>query len=156
MAVKGWHPASIIKLYNAYVRNRLEYCSSVWNPYYDKYKEQLEKVQLKFTRILWYRFKWTKTAYDVRLKQLKMHSLETRRLQLDEILLYKIIHGYADSQLSSRISFHDPQRFTRGTVHQTFYLPKPDSNIQLNSLMPIAFNITTTFTSKLLACLGLG
>lgn len=126
-------PASLIKLYTTYVRSKLEYCSPIWNPYYEKYVEQIEKVQRKFTRMLYYKFKWIKPDYATRLKQLKMQSLETRRLQLDEMLLYKIIHEKVDTSLTSRICIHQPQRTTRQQSHRTFYLPTPSSNIQLNS-----------------------
>ncbi len=126
-------PASIIKLYNTYVRSRLEYCSTIWNPHYEKYKEQIEKVQRKFTRMLYYKFNWIKPDYPTRLKQLKMKSLETRRLQFDEMTLYKIIHGKINTELSPRISIHHPQRNTRQNAHHVFYLPTPSSNIQLNS-----------------------
>lgn len=53
-------PNSILKLYYSYVRSRLEYCCSLWNPYYAKYIEMIEKVQRKFTRMLYYRFNWGK------------------------------------------------------------------------------------------------
>lgn len=127
-------PASIIKLYNTYVRSRLEYCSTIWNPHYEKYKDQIEKVQRKFTRMLYYKFNWFKPDYpSSRLRQLKMKSLETRRLQLDEMVLFKLIHGKIDTNLSSLISNYQPQRHTRHNVHQDFYLPTPSSNIQINS-----------------------
>lgn len=127
------HPASLIKLYNTYVRSRLEYCSSVWNPYYEKYKEQIEKVQRKFTRMLYYKFGWVKPDYHTRLEQLNMTSLETRRLQMDEMLLFKVIHGRIDTNISHRITLHHPQRTTRLQRFHLFYLPTPTSNIQLNS-----------------------
>lgn len=126
-------PASLITLYNTYVRSRLEYCSTIWNPHYEKYKEQIEKVQRKFTRMLYYRFNWIKPDYPTRLKYLKMKSLETRRLELDEMVLYKIIHERIVTSLSSRITAHVPQRSTRQSDHYLFYLPTPSSNIQLNS-----------------------
>lgn len=126
-------PESLIKLYNTYVRSRLEYCCTIWNPYYEKYKEQIEKVQRKFTRMLFYRFKWIKPDYQTRLRQLKMKSLETRRLELDEMALFKIIHGRIDTNLSSRVSIHQPIRHTRQNVHHLFYLSTPASNIQLNT-----------------------
>lgn len=52
------HPKSIIKLYYSYVRSRLDYCSSVWNPNYAKYIDEIERVQKKFTRMMYYRFNW--------------------------------------------------------------------------------------------------
>ena len=126
-------PESLIKLYYAYVRSRLEYCSTVWNPYYDKYKEQLEKVQRKFTRMLYYKFKWPKQDYSTRLIRLKMKSLETRRLELDEMVLYKLVHGKIDASLSRRLCTYEPPRFTRQSVHHLFYVATPVSNVQLNS-----------------------
>lgn len=127
---------SLIKLYNTYVRSKLEYCCSIWNPYKVTYIELLEKVQRKFTRMLYYKFNWIKPDYPTRLRQLNMTSLESRRLQLDEYLLFKIINGRLDTKLSSRLSYHHPQRSTRlnsEDQHQLFYLPKASSNIQRNS-----------------------
>lgn len=65
------------------------------------------------------------------LKQLEMVSLETPRLQLNEMFLFKVINSRVDTNLASRFSAHHPQRFTR--LDQTFYLPKPESNIHHNS-----------------------
>lgn len=119
-------PKSLITLYYTYVRSRLEYSCPVWNPQYIKYIDLIERVQRKFTRLLYYRFNWIKPDYKTRLKQLHMHSLETRRLQLDEMLLYNIINGKLKTALSSQISFHQPRRFTRNPPK--FYLPTPSAN----------------------------
>ncbi len=126
-------PKSLILLYNAYVRSRLEYCSSLWNPIYSKYIDSIEKVQRKFTRLLYRKFNWIKPDYCTRLLQLKMHSLESRRIEMDEILLYKIINGNIDSTLRSHIHFNNPQRFTRN--QSIFYLPNLTTNYTSNSPM---------------------
>ncbi len=57
---------SIIRLYYAYVRSRLDYCCTVWNPQYVKYVDQIERVQKKFTRMLYYKFNWVKPDYKTR------------------------------------------------------------------------------------------
>lgn len=125
------NPASLIRLYYAYVRSRLKYCTPVWNPMYSIYISNIEKVQKRFTRMLYYKFRWKKPDYTTRLKQLNLQSLESRRLLADEKLLYNIIHHRIDSSLSSQITFNTPVRFTR---HQnTFALPTPSSNIISNS-----------------------
>ncbi len=67
---------SVIRLYYAYVRSRLDYCCTVWNPQYVKYVDQIERVQKKFTRMLYYKFNWMKPDYKTRLKQLNMTSQE--------------------------------------------------------------------------------
>lgn len=123
-------PKSILKLYYAYVRSRLDYCCSVWNPQYIKFIDQVERVQRKFTRLLYHRFNWTKPDYKTRLRQLRMLSLETRRIQMDEILLHNIIHGKMKTALSSKVTFHQPTRFTRN--QPKFYLPTPGANYMAN------------------------
>jgi len=86
-------------LYNALVRNRLEYCSTVWSPMYLNAIDQLERVQKKFTRMFYFKFniETPRPHYHVRLKRLKMHSLESRRIENDEIMLFKLVRGFADS-----------------------------------------------------------
>lgn len=53
------NPASLIRLYCAYVRSRLEYCTPVWSPMYSTYISSIEKVQRRFTRMLYHKFRWT-------------------------------------------------------------------------------------------------
>jgi len=105
-----------------------------WNPYQLTYIEEIEKVQKKFTRMMYYKFHWIKPKYEIRLRQLKMQSLESRRLQLDEITLYKIIHGRIDTNLISRIKYHTPEFTTR--QNRTFHLPVMSAtSVQGNSPM---------------------
>lgn len=124
-------PNSIIRLYYSYCRSRLEYCCSVWNPNYMKYIDMIERVQKKFTRMLYYKFQWEKPSYKERLKNLGMLSLESRRIQLDEILLLKIISGQVNTTMRSEIQFHIPQRFTRNPP--TFYQHTPATNYAQNA-----------------------
>lgn len=135
--------SSMLLLFNALVRNRLEYCSSVWNPHYEGAIDRIERVQKKFTRMFYFKFNMEhpRPEYNIRLKRLKMHSLESRRIENDEIMLFKIIHKYIDSRsLYQRLSFHRPTRFTRRNQlnqqrhpKQTFYLPKMSTNYEANA-----------------------
>jgi len=120
-------------LYFTLVRNRLEYCSTVWNPCYSNASDQIERVQKKFTRMFSFKFgiAHPRPPYYQRLKHLKLRSLETRRLENDEIMLYKLIHNHVDSTLGQKISFYQPTRFTR--QDSIFYLPNMVTNYQENS-----------------------
>ena len=141
---------SLMVLYNGLVRNRLEYCSSVWNPQYNNAIDQIEKIQKKFTRMLYFKFNLgnARPSYDVRLQNLKKHSLESRRLENDEITLFRIMHNYIDSRsLTQKLSYQQPARFTRRNQYtpnseqvneyrnQIFYLPKMSTNYEENAPM---------------------
>ena len=78
----------LLKMYKSVVRPHLEYCSSVWSPYYKKDKELLEKIQHGFTRL----FKELRQlTYAERVHVLGLWSLEERRNQADLVEVYKMI-----------------------------------------------------------------
>lgn len=77
-------------MFNTFVRPKLEYASSVWNPSYRRDIDNIEKVQRRFTkRIPGLR----NLSYSERLKKLKIIPLEMRRLHLDLILTFKLLHS---------------------------------------------------------------
>jgi hypothetical protein len=83
-------PKFLVKLFAVYVRPMLEYASPVWSPHLKKDVALIERVQRLFTkRIPAVRH----LPYTDRLSILGMRSLEHRRLYLDLVYLYKIIHG---------------------------------------------------------------
>ena len=43
----------MLSLYKSLVRPHIEYCISAWNPHYKKDKELIEKVQRRFTKMIW-------------------------------------------------------------------------------------------------------
>lgn len=129
------NPDSMVVLYNSLVRSRLEYCSTVWSPFYEKYNKSIERVQRKFTRMYCFKFGLTKCEYDGRLKFMKMHSLESRRLENDEITLYKIMHNIVDTSLIHSLSYHNQIRPNRFQRQRVFYLPAISSNIEDNEPM---------------------
>ncbi len=123
--------SSILALYNALVRSRLEYCSSVWNPLYVNSIDQIERVQKRFSRMFFFKFNIEPQEYDKRLNHLNLHSLETRRLINDEVTLFKLVHKYIDSRLCYQLSFD--QRITTTRSKDIFYLHKFGTNIERNS-----------------------
>lgn len=125
-------PTTFKLLYGSYVRPILEYASPIWNPYYNTYTESIESVQRKFTRMYCYKFNIPRGTYNTRLKSMNLSSLFNRRLQNDELLLYKILHGSVITNIAQSLNFRIPQRTTR--TNATFYLPFVTSNMEYYSL----------------------
>ena len=75
-------------LYNAFVRTKLEYCSTIWTPFYNVHIAEIENVQRKFCKYVYFK---KYHAYPVQgypqdrlLLEFNMHSLELRRNQVDD------------------------------------------------------------------------
>ena len=68
----------------------LEYAVLVWNPSLKKDIDMLENVQHRATRLV---PGLKKESYKVRLKALKLTTLEIRRKRGDLIEFYKILNG---------------------------------------------------------------
>jgi len=51
-------------LYKSLVRPHVEYCSSVWSPYFKKDKFKIEQIQFRFTRMF---PELTDNLYEARL-----------------------------------------------------------------------------------------
>ena len=75
----------MIKMFNAYIKSKLEYCCIVWSPYEQRYINELENIQRIFTSKI---DGMEGLNYHERLKKLKMYSLERRRDR------YLIIYGW--------------------------------------------------------------
>ena len=77
-----------LNLYKSLIRPLLEYCVQVWSPHLNKYIKLIEGVQRRATRLV---PELKELPYEERLKQLKLTTLEERRVRGDMIETYKII-----------------------------------------------------------------
>lgn len=87
-------------LYYAFVRSKLEYSSTVWSPYYNHLKLDLERIQRKFLKILYKtengQFPQRGINHDFLLSEYNMTSLEDRRKIADIKFIFKLIRGVID------------------------------------------------------------
>lgn len=81
---------TFLNLYKRYVRVHLEFSTPAWNPWQIGDINMLEKVQKKAVFMI---SGLKETTYEGRLKELKLLSLENRRLRADLIQTYKILNG---------------------------------------------------------------
>jgi len=79
--------ALLIRAFIVYVRPIVEYNSVIWSLQNVHDIEEIERVQRRFTK----RLPGLKTySYATRVNQLKIPSLELRRLHVDLIMCYKV------------------------------------------------------------------
>ncbi len=95
-------PSFMMRLFNTFVRSKLEYASQIWNPHLIRLIDRLERIQRQFTR----RLPGLKdVSYSNRLAFLSADSLELRRMHLDLLFLYKLLHGFTDVDFSKYFEF---------------------------------------------------
>ena len=96
----------ILKLYKSFLRPKIEYGQCIWNPYYIKDIEALERVQRRITKIP---LELRTLSYRDRLARLNLTTLRERRLRGDLIETFKITSGRYGCNLDL---FHSPQLTT--------------------------------------------
>ena len=85
---------AFVMLYKGLVRSHLEYANSVWNPHRLGLIKDLEKVQMRATKL---DISIKNLTYKDRLKRLKLPALKYRRIRGDMIEVYKIWTNKYDS-----------------------------------------------------------
>ena len=101
---------ALIRGYKSFVRPILEYCPTVWNPfihakYYLGMVDELENIQRYFTRRLYYRCRLDcNHDYLERINNLKLESLELRRIYNDMTMVFKIVHKFINLNESDLVN----------------------------------------------------
>lgn len=110
---------AILYLYTSTVLPHLDYAATIWSPFYGVHTETVEKVQRRFTRFVYRKFRLPYSDYHSRIKFLGLLSLSKRRLLADQMYLYSIVRGFCSVRSSIINISYRTNRTTRH--HQLFY-----------------------------------
>ena len=94
--------ATLKTLFCSLVRSNLEYCSVVWSPFTKRNIDKLERIQRRATKFILK----SNDQYDIRLRELKLLTLEQRRFLFDVTFLFKALNGYMDVDFSQFLDFY--------------------------------------------------
>ena len=91
----------MLKMFNSYVRSKVEYCSVIWNPWKKEDIDRLERIQKNFTS----KIKGMENLdYHERLRKLGMYSLERRRERYLIINAWQQVEGIKENVLKLEVS----------------------------------------------------
>ena len=103
--IKTKHSGIREAAYKTVVRPQLEYASPIWSPYTKKDIYKVEMVQRRAIR-------WSLNSYSSYQsvtelqQQLGLRTLEQRRVDAKDIMIYKIMHGLDQFSVAVRLQDH--------------------------------------------------
>ena len=115
-------------LFTTIVRPLLEYGNVIWHPRFKAEAVKVEKVQRRATKLI---PEIRHLSYQDRLKNLKMYSLQYRRIRGDTIEVYKLMNGLVNSDPAAFFT-SAPHEATRGH-HQKLYKQRSNTVLRSNS-----------------------
>jgi hypothetical protein len=163
LILKGFRskdPAFLMRLFNCYVRPKLEYMTPVWSPHWLGDIDAIEGVLRNFTsRLFWgWGACFSNLTYTERLKTLKQEPLELRRIKTDLILVYKMIHKQVHLPFEVFFEYDLNSRTRAATLGHEFRLREKGDPANLqgetrrnffsNRIVPIWNGLSTDIVSK--------
>ena len=101
----------VLNLYTSLVRPHLEYAVQFWCPSYRKDIARLERVQARATKLI---PELRHKSYEDRLRELKLFSLENRRLRGQLIEVFKLLRGFDNVDYTSMFQLREGQTRNNG------------------------------------------
>lgn len=125
---------AVLHLFHMLVLPHLDYACVIWSPFYATHIATIERVQRRFTRFVYRKFRLPYSDYHTRCRQLKLLPLDRRREYLEQQLLFNITNGLSAVQSSvANISYRtdrstrNRQLFVEKTwrLNSSYYAPIP-------------------------------
>ncbi|CAB4037319.1 Hypothetical predicted protein, partial [Paramuricea clavata] len=120
--------------YKSIVRPKLEYASTAWDPYTNKDKVALERVQRKAARFCSKNYNPMSSVTDM-TEDLNWESLEVRRKKARLTLLYKLSRNLVDVETNNYLLVNNETR-TRGSHSFKYRVPKTTKDVFKFSFFP--------------------
>merc|ERR1712121_240687 len=109
-------PILLMKMFNAYIRSKIEYCSLIWNPWKKEDIDKLERIQKNYTS----KIKGLENLnYHERLIKLNLYSLERRRERFMIINAWEQLEGIKENVLRLEIGTIGRRRCIRSKTIPT-------------------------------------
>ncbi|XP_046658945.1 uncharacterized protein LOC124353134 [Homalodisca vitripennis] len=119
-------PTTLTTLFKTLVCPILEFSSVVWCPYLTGHIDTLERVQIRFLRLIGLRlgYQFLETPVDCLRISLGLPHLATRRRMADILILHKMVNGALDCpRLLSLLEFRIPTSTRSGDIFFKRALP---------------------------------
>ena len=106
----------MLKMFNSFIRSKLEYCSMIWNPHKKEEIDKIERIQRNFTS----KIKGLEQMdYHERLKKLGLYSLERRRERFLIISAWQQLEEIREGVLKLKIGKEGRRRCIRSATIPT-------------------------------------